>query len=96
MLDILRNRYTPDKLPYHFVIPSLPGYAFSSPQPVGKDFSQLDAARIMDSLAKTLGFGDGYLVQGGDVGSRVARCMGAEMMSCKGTISFYFFDLISP
>lgn len=84
MLDILRNRYKPDTLPYHFIIPSLPGYTLSSPQPVGQDMSPPDAARIMDSLAKTLGFGDGYLVQGGDVGSRVGRCIGVQADACKG------------
>ena len=84
MLDILRKRYTPETSPYHFVIPSLPGYTFSSPQPVGKDFAKPDAARVMDSLAEALGFEDGYLVQGGDVGSRVARCMGVTHQSCKG------------
>jgi microsomal epoxide hydrolase len=84
MLSLLRHRYKPATLPYHFIIPSLPGYAFSSPQPIGKDLSQTDVARIMDSLAHALGFGKGYLVQGGDVGSRVARCMGAEMEGCKG------------
>lgn len=87
MLDLLRTCFKPETLPYHFIIPSLPGWAFSSPQPVGQDIAQPDAARIMDSLAKALGFEDGYLVQGGDVGSRVARCMGVQSDACKGNTS---------
>jgi microsomal epoxide hydrolase len=87
MMSILRERYTPETLPYHFVVPSLPGYTFSSPQPLDQDFSPVEAARVMDTLAKDLGFGDGYLVQGGDVGSRVARNMGVAFETCKGISS---------
>ena len=95
MLDILRKRYNPETLPYHFIIPSLPGFTLSSPQPVDQDINQTDAARIMDSLARELGFGDQYLVQGGDVGSRVARCMGVLFEGCKGTfpVSLCFYLL---
>ena len=84
MLDLLRKKYTPEMLPYHFIIPSLPGYTLSSPQPLSEDFGPRDAARIMNSLAQGLGFGDGYLVQGGDVGSRVARIIAVENEGCKG------------
>lgn len=34
-----------------------------------------------------LGFGDGYVAQGGDIGSKVARILGAKYSSCKGTTS---------
>ena len=95
MLDILRNRYTPENLPYHFVIPSLPGYTFSSPQPPDKDLSQPDASRIFDSLAQAIGLGDGYLVQGGDVGSRVARVMGVNHEACKGDLAPCWKDPMS-
>ncbi|EXJ72840.1 uncharacterized protein A1O5_03988 [Cladophialophora psammophila CBS 110553] len=30
MLDILKERYSPEDLPYHVIVPSPPGYAFSS------------------------------------------------------------------
>ena len=29
MLDLLREKYTPETLPYHAIVPSSPGYAFS-------------------------------------------------------------------
>ncbi|THX82444.1 alpha/beta-hydrolase [Aureobasidium pullulans] len=70
-LDKLRKRYLADDLPYHLIVPSLPGYAFSSPPPVDKDIEIEDVARVMDQLMLKLGFGDGYMVQGGDVGSNV-------------------------
>lgn len=31
-----------------------------------------------------LGYGSGYIVQGGDVGSKVARVMAAKHEECKG------------
>ncbi|KAK9789088.1 putative Epoxide hydrolase N-terminal domain-containing protein [Seiridium cardinale] len=77
ILNDLKTRYTPATLPYHIVVPSLPGYAFSSTPPIDRDFRLEDAARILDTLMVGLGFGDGYVVQGGDVGSKVARVLGA-------------------
>jgi microsomal epoxide hydrolase len=73
-------------LPYHVIVPSLPGYAFSSPPPLNQDFRIEDVARIFDQLMQDLGFGQGYVVQGGDVGSKVARVMAVEHESCKGDI----------
>ncbi|KFZ17100.1 hypothetical protein V501_01891 [Pseudogymnoascus sp. VKM F-4519 (FW-2642)] len=83
ILELLRNSYTPETLPYHVIVPSLPGYAFSSPPPLDRDFRIEDVARIFNRLMQDLGFGDGYAVQGGDVGSKVARVMAAEHESCK-------------
>ena len=37
----------------------------------------------MDNLMATLVFGDGYIAQGGDVGSKVARVIAARHPSCK-------------
>lgn len=84
LLGLFREKYTPETLKYHLIIPSLPGYTLSSGQAVKHDFSQADAARIMDTLMRHLGFGDGYVAQGGDVGSRVGRIMAAQYESCKG------------
>lgn len=36
----------------------------------------------MNALMQDLGFGDGYVVQGGDIGSKVARVIAAEHTSC--------------
>ncbi|KAL9621026.1 MAG: hypothetical protein Q9160_004544 [Pyrenula sp. 1 TL-2023] len=83
MLDVLRKKYTPKDLPYHLIVPSLPGYTFSSPPPLDRDFRVEDMARIIAKLAVSLGFGNGFVVQGGDVGSKVARVIAAKHEECK-------------
>jgi microsomal epoxide hydrolase len=83
MLTIFKKRYAPQKLPYHFIVPSLPGYAFSSTPPLQKDWKLVDSARLMDKLMVGLGFGSGYVVQGGDIGSYTSRIMAAKYDSCK-------------
>ena len=77
VMKILSEQYTPETLPYHIIVPSLPGYAFSSPPPLTRDFQLQDVARIMNSMMAELGFSNGYVVQGGDIGSKVARVMAA-------------------
>jgi microsomal epoxide hydrolase len=85
LLDLIKKRYPdPSTLPYHIIVPSLPGYAFSSSPPVDRDFKAEDMAPVMDSLMQALGFGDsGYIAQGGDLGSFIARQLGLEAPSCK-------------
>jgi microsomal epoxide hydrolase len=82
-VSIFKKRYTPQELPYHFIIPSLPGYAFSSTPPLQKDWNLTDSARLMNKLMVGLGFGSGYAVQGGDIGSYTSRIMAAKHDSCK-------------
>lgn len=84
IFQLLKDKYTPETLPYHVIVPSLPGYAFSSGPRLDKDFGVEDAARILDRLMSMLGFGDGYIAQGGDIGSRVARSLAATYPGCKG------------
>ena len=83
LLDTLRKKYKPQDLPFHVVVPSLPGYTYSSGPPLTKDFKTEDMARIMDRLMVELGFGSGYAVQGGDLGSAVARVMAVDHKACK-------------
>ncbi|KAJ9638492.1 hypothetical protein H2204_004262 [Knufia peltigerae] len=84
LLNMLRTEYyTADTLPYHLIVPSLPGYAFSSPPPLNQNFRPDDAARIFDNLAcRVLGF-ESYMVQGGDLGGRIGRIMAAKHPACK-------------
>jgi microsomal epoxide hydrolase len=85
LMDLLRNKYTPDSLPYHIIVPSLPGFALSSDPPLDKDWKVADTSRIMHKLMLSLGFGTpGYLVQGGDIGSMVSRHIAAKYAECKG------------
>ena len=84
ILDLLRKRYSPKDLPYHVVVPSLPGYAYSSGPPVHTDYGIDVAAGAMNELMVGLGFGSGYLAQGGDLGSFVSRLLAMKYDACKG------------
>lgn len=87
MLDLFRAQYTASTLPYHFIVPSLPGYAFSSGPPLDRNYSNEDVARVVDRLMKDLGFESGYIAQGGDIGSMVSRILAVDHDSCKGESS---------
>lgn len=82
-LDLLKKKYSPEDLPYHVVVPSLPGYGYSSGPPVSRDWTQQDMARIVDELMVGLGFGSGYVTQGGDIGSYVSRILAVNHEACK-------------
>lgn len=85
VLDLLRAKYTPQTLPYHIVVPSLPGYGFSSGPPVDADYGVVQVAEAIHGLMLGLGFGaSGYLAQGGDLGSFVARVMALSYPECRG------------
>ncbi|GKT58206.1 epoxide hydrolase [Colletotrichum tofieldiae] len=78
ILDLLVNKYTPDTLPYHVIVPSLPGYGLSSGSiPLDKETLQQSVAASLHQLMLDLGFGGGYAAQGGDIGSFMARHMSA-------------------
>jgi pimeloyl-ACP methyl ester carboxylesterase len=63
------------KLAFDLVIPSVPGYAFSSPLAApGWDTARV--ARAWDALMKRLGY-DRYGAQGGDIGALVSKELGA-------------------
>lgn len=81
-LSVLMEKYTPDTLPFHVIVPSLPGYAYSSGPPVDQNFDTEGIARVMDKLMVGLGFGKGYVTQGGDIGSFVSRVLAVNSESC--------------
>ncbi|KAF4832844.1 putative epoxide hydrolase [Colletotrichum tropicale] len=82
-LSALKTKYTSEELPYHVIIPSLPGYGFSDSPPVDRDWVLQDSARLLHKLMVGLGFEGGYAVQGGDIGSYTARIMARTYDSCK-------------
>ena len=85
LLDKLRKKYTPETLPYHIIVPSLPGFTLSSAPHLKRDWTTSDTARIMHKLLLQLGFGStGYLVQGGDIGSMVCQELVTRYDECKG------------
>jgi microsomal epoxide hydrolase len=83
VLELLKEKYAEDELPYHIIVPSLPGYVFSSPPPLDRDWTIADSARLIHKLMLALGFGAGYMVQGGDIGAAVSRTMAATYAECK-------------
>ena len=84
MLALFKQKYTPETLPYHLVVPSLPGFTLSGGPSIDYNMSQVDVARIMDKLMTRIGLGEAYIAQGGDVGSRVARIMAVNHDACEG------------
>ncbi|UPK97554.1 hypothetical protein LCI18_008489 [Fusarium solani-melongenae] len=82
ILDLLRKRYTPETLPYHIIVPSFPHYGLSG-GPSHVELTLDAAARLLHQLIADLGFGDGFAVQGGDIGSFLARILCAEYSACK-------------
>ncbi|KAF4470622.1 epoxide hydrolase [Fusarium albosuccineum] len=83
MLSLFAKKYSPETLPYHIIVPSLPGYALSSGPPLDRDFTLADGARIMNQLMINLGFSNGYIAQGGDVGSMISRILSESSNECK-------------
>jgi pimeloyl-ACP methyl ester carboxylesterase len=78
-MDHLRNKYTPETLPYHIIAPSLTGFGLSGDPPLDRNWKTDDTSRIMHKLLLSLGFGKtGYLAQGGDIGSLIARNLASK------------------
>lgn len=65
------------------IVPSLVGYGFSSGPLMKSNTTIPEVAWIINSLMVGLGFGDGYVAQGGDIGSYIARILGSKFSECK-------------
>lgn len=83
MMQLLVDKYTPETLPYHVVVPSLPDYGLSGGPSRDIEITLDHAARIMHQLMMDLGFSKGYIAQGGDLGSLLARIMSVNYKECK-------------
>jgi hypothetical protein len=91
VLDRLAARYTPDTLPYHVVVPSLPDYGLSTRSgELRRALTMEGAAAAIDGLMSGLGFGGGgggggggYVAQGGDVGAILGQVLCAKFEACK-------------
>lgn len=73
----------PDQPAFHVVIPSLPGFGFSSPPP-SKEWTMRHNAKVFDHLMTgVLGY-TAYMAQGGDWGSFITRILGSDdFPACK-------------
>lgn len=83
MLELIKKKWEGKELPYHIVVPSLPGYTLSSGGPVDRDWGLTDSAEAMENLMQNLGFSK-YIAQGGDVGSFLCRLMAPKYDSVVG------------
>ncbi|KAL4959819.1 epoxide hydrolase family protein [Aspergillus stella-maris] len=83
MMELLVQKYTPQTLPYHVIVPSLPDYCLSGPANSHVEMTLERAAGLLNGLMVELGFGEGYVVQGGDLGSMLGRIMSVEYEGCK-------------
>ncbi|KAH7013971.1 epoxide hydrolase [Ilyonectria destructans] len=92
VLDLLKEKYTADTLPYHVIVPSLPDFGLSGGPSNDVELTVESAARLMDQLMLDLGFGQGYVAQGGDVGSFLTRIMSATSAACKA----FHVNFLSP
>src|SRR5918911_5404802 len=63
---------------FHLVLPSLPGYGFSS-QPAELGWETFRTARAWGELMRRLGYSR-YVAQGGDVGAGVTDAMGRQAL----------------
>jgi microsomal epoxide hydrolase len=83
IFELLRQKYSPKDLPYHVIAPSLPNYAFSSGPPVEIEWDVPEASAVLHKLMLGLGFGSGYVAQGGDIGSGICQAQGSRYDECK-------------
>ncbi|KAL7923104.1 Alpha/Beta hydrolase protein [Trichoderma austrokoningii] len=83
VMELLLDKYTPETLPYHIIVPSLPDYGLSGGPSENVEIKLDLAARVMHRLMIDLGFSNGYVAQGGDLGSILARIMSAKYDECK-------------
>ncbi|KAA8905673.1 Alpha/Beta hydrolase protein [Sphaerosporella brunnea] len=91
LIDELKKSTQPS---FHIVAPSFPGYMFSSPPPLQKDFRQIDAAHIIDELMIGLGLGP-YIAVGGNMGAQAARALTARER-CRGCHLSMFLPHATP
>jgi microsomal epoxide hydrolase len=83
MASLLRDKYPARDMPYHIIIPSVPGYTLSGGGPLDKEWRIPDSARVLHTLMLNLGF-EKYVAHGGDVGSFLAATMAAAYEQCVG------------
>jgi len=83
VLDLLAEKHTPETLPYHVVVPSIPDYGLSTrAEEDTKELTMEGASEALNSLMVALGF-DAYVAQGGDVGSFLSQTMCGLFDECK-------------
>jgi microsomal epoxide hydrolase len=83
VLELIKAQYEKKNLPYHIIVPSLPGYTLSAGLPTDRNWTMEASAHIIHQLMTNLGF-EKYLAQGGDVGSLEALLLAHHHDACIG------------
>ena len=91
VIDRLRNGDSEQS--FHCVVPSLPGFCWSSGPPRG--WTLKDTARIFHTLMLRLGYRE-YVVQAGDWGHWVGRELGAQYVDSCRAVQFNYAPGIVP
>jgi pimeloyl-ACP methyl ester carboxylesterase len=81
IVDDLANPQNDTDPAFHVIVPSLPGFCWSSPPPK-RGWTMKDNAAVLNKLMLQLSY-TSYVVQAGDWGSFVARELGAQYPECK-------------
>ncbi|BGP40178.1 hypothetical protein JCM10449v2_004136 [Rhodotorula kratochvilovae] len=92
VIKLLRESTNPS---FHLIAPMEPGYGWSSGPPLDRGFGMFDCARLLDKLMTGLGYGDSYAVQGGDIGSGLARILAVQYDGCKA-INVNYLPAVNP
>ncbi|KIK51278.1 hypothetical protein GYMLUDRAFT_397159 [Collybiopsis luxurians FD-317 M1] len=91
LAPLLTDPENPDDQAFHCIIPSLPGYTFSSP-PKARGWNIYKVAATIDAVVQALGYRT-YLAQGGDWGWATSSCLASEYPErCRGV----HLNLIPP
>ncbi|BGP24824.1 hypothetical protein JCM10295v2_003744 [Rhodotorula toruloides] len=94
-IEVIKTLRKSTKPAFHLIAPMEPGYGWSSPPPLDRGFNMDDCARLLDKLMHGLGFGAGYAVQGGDIGSGLARTLALQYDACK-CINVNYLPAVAP
>jgi len=96
VMTLLGEKYTPETLPYHVVVPSIPDYALSTRVEENEtELNMTQASEALNELMIGLGF-DAYVAQGGDVGSFLAQTMCGNHDECKAYHCEYYLSTYPP
>ena len=82
-LEEAKKKWSAKDMPYHYIVPSMTGYAYSEGPSIKREWVNEDIAFVTNELMVGLGFGDGYVAHGGDIGSFISRICAVRYDACK-------------
>lgn len=83
LADHFRGKYAPENLPYHIIIPDLPGFGYSSAPPLDRDWTLPDTARVLHNALMELGFQNGFIAHGCNLGGWISQEFARHYPTCK-------------